>query len=204
MSPTLVSIFVYLYGLVGSLYAAICLLRVLLQLSRANYYNPISQFIVKATQPVTKVLRSFIPTWKRLDLAGVAWCLLFQLIAIELAALILLQTFINPVLALSWGAIGLLSLLISIFYFGMIVLIIASVATLLGGAPIRHPALDLLTQIMAPVLQPLQRLIPPIGGLDLSPILLFVFLNVCRIILMNLENAAGLLGGSRVLVPGLF
>jgi len=196
-------IFIYLFGLFGTLYATICLLRVLLQLSRADYYNPLSQFVIKATKLPVKLLRTAIPSWRNLDLAGLVWCLLFQLIAIELAALIIFQTAVSPLTALAWGATGLLSLLVYIFYFGMIILIIVSFATLLGGMHIQHPALNLLHQIMAPVLKPLQRLIPPISGLDLSPLLLFVMLQIFRILITSLAASTGLHGIFKVLVPGI-
>ena len=189
---TFIEIFEYLFQILAGLYAAIALLRVLLQLSRADYYNPMSQFIVKATQPFVGPIRKIIPSWKNLDIAALVWCLAFQIVAIEIAALIIYQTYVNPLNAISWGAIGLLNLILDIFFFGLLGLIIISFATMLGGMHIRHPAIDLLHQLMSPVLRPFQRLLPPMGGLDLSPILVFLMINVLRIVVMNMAKAVEL------------
>lgn len=197
---TFTEIFVYLFQVLGSIYAAIALLRVLLQLSRADYYNAVSQVIIKATQPMVKPLRMVIPPWKNLDIAALLWCFLFQLIAIEIAALVVLQTLIDPITALTWGAIGLLNLTLDIFYFGLLALIIISFVVMLGGMHISHPALDLLRQLMSPVLTPFQKLLPPMGGFDLSPILVFLLINVIEIVVVNLANSAGLMA---LLVPGI-
>lgn len=200
---TFTQIFEYLFQVLAGFYAVIALLRVLLQLSRADYYNPMSQFIVKATQPVVGPLRKVIPSWKNLDIAALIWCLIFQVLAIELAALVLLQTFINPLTALTWGAVGLLNLILDIFFFGLLALIIISFAIMLGGMHIRHPIVDLLQQLMSPVLRPFQKLLPPMGGLDLSPILVFLLINVLRIIVINLANAVHLGREAAKLVPGI-
>lgn len=200
---TFVEIFEYLFGVLAGLYAAIALLRVLLQLSRADYYNPISQFIVKATQPVVGPMRKLIPPWKNLDIAALIWCFLFQIIAIEIAALVIYQTTIGPLQVMAWGAIGLLNLTLNIFYFGLLGLIIVSFVIMLGGVHISHPALDLLRQIMSPVLTPFQKLLPPMGGLDLSPILVFLTINVLKIVVADLATGANMTKAARLIVPGI-
>lgn len=197
---TLTEVFQYLFQVLAGFYAAITLLRVLLQLSRADYYNPMSQFIVKATQPFVGPIRKVIPSWKNLDLAALVWCFLFQVIAIEVAALVLFQTVVNPFTALTWGAIGLFNLTLNIFFVGLLAMIIISFAVMLGGMRISHPAVDLLQQLMSPVLLPFQRLLPSMGGLDLSPILVFLSINVLRILVENMASAVNL---ARVVVPGI-
>lgn len=197
---TFTEIFIYLFRALGGLYAAIALLRVLLQLSRADYYNPVSQAIVKATKPFVSPLRKFIPQWKNLDFAALAWCLIFQIIAIEVAALVIFQTPVNILSATIWGAVGLLNLSLNIFYYGLLALIIISFAVMLGGLQLAHPAIDLLRQLMSPVLTPFQRLLPPMGGFDLSPILVFLLINVLRIVVNNIAAGVQLVP---VLVPGI-
>ena len=197
---TLTQIFEYLFQVLTGFYAAIAMLRVLLQLSRADYYNPISQFIVKATQPVVGPLRKLIPAWKNVDFAALTWCLIFQIIAIEIACLVLFQTAINPLTALIWGGLGLLNLILNIFFFGLLGLIIISFVTLLGGMYIQHPALDLLRQLMMPVLAPFQKLLPPMGGLDLSPIIVFLTINVLKIAVTGMAQSVQLFP---VVVPGI-
>lgn len=197
---TFTEIFIYLFRALGGLYAAIALIRVLLQLSRADYYNPVSQAIVKATKPFVAPLRKIIPQWKNLDFAALLWCLIFQVIAIEVAALVIFQTPVNPLSAVVWGALGLVNLSLNIFYFGLIALIIISFAVMLGGLQIAHPAIDLLRQLMSPVLTPFQRLLPPMGGFDLSPILVFLLINVLKIIVENMARSVQLIP---LLVPGI-
>jgi len=200
---TLTQVFIYLFQVLGGAYATIALLRVLLQLSRVDYYNQMSQFIVKATQPVVGPLRKIIPPWRNLDIAAVIWCLVFQVIAIEIGAFIVFQTFINPLTALIWGAIGLLSLTLMIFYYGLIAIIIVSFVVMLGGMHISHPALDLLKQLMAPAMAPFQKLLPPMGGLDLSPFLVFMFIHVLQIVVSGFASSAGLIQNAKLIVPGI-
>lgn len=200
---TLTQIFIYLFQMLGGVYAAIAILRVILQLSRADYYNPASQFIVKATQPVVGPLRKIIPPWRNLDIAALIWCLLFQIIAIEIAALVVFQTYIDPLSALTWGVIGLLSMTLKIFYFGLLALIIISFVVMLGGMHISHPALDLLGQLMSPVLTPFRKLLPPMGGLDLSPILVFMLIHVLQIVVEGFARAADLGPTAKLVVPGI-
>ena len=200
---TLTQIFIYLFQVLGGAYAAIAILRVLLQLSRADYYNPVSQFIVKATQPIVGPLRKIIPPWRNLDIAALIWCLLFQIIAIEIAGLIVFQTFIDPVSALTWGAIGLLNMTLTIFFVGLIVLIVVSFAVLLGGMHISHPAVDLINQLMSPVLIPFRKILPPMGGLDLSPFLVFMLIQVMRLVVEGFARGAGLGQAIKLVVPGI-
>lgn len=197
---TLIQIFVYLFQVLTGFYAAVAMLRVLLQLSRADYYNPISQFIVKATQPVVGPLRKLVPAWKTIDFAALLWCLLFQILAIEIACLVLAGSPINPLTALIWGSLGLLNLMMNIFFFGLLGLIIVSFIALLGGTYISHPALDLLRQLMAPVLAPFQKILPPMGGLDLSPIIVFLTINVLKI---AISGMAGYVQLEHIVVPGI-
>lgn len=203
MDNTLTQVFIYVFQVLSGAYATIAVLRVLLQLGRADYYNPVSQFIVKATQPVVGPLGKLIPQWRNLDIAAVIWCLLFQVIIIEIGAFVIFKTFITPVDALIWGAIGLASLILKIFYFGLIAIIIVSFAIMLGGMHISHPALDLLRQLMAPAMAPFQKILPPMGGLDLSPFLVFMLIHVLEIVVTGFARSAGLSQEIRLIVPGI-
>lgn len=175
------NIALYIIQTLGGLYVFIALMRVFLQAARADYYNPVSQFIVKATQKPVSLLGKVIPSWKRIDLAAIVWVLLVQIIVTETAALSV-GLFVPITTALAWAAIASLHLFLTIIFWSMVVLIVMSFAVLLGGMMIQHPILDLLRQLMSPVMAPFQRLLPPMGGLDLSPILIFMLINVLQII----------------------
>ena len=109
--------------LVG-LYLLLVVLRFLLQLVRADFYNPISQFIVKATNPPLIPLRKVIPGWGGVDISSLVLALLVQAIAIVL--ILLLNGIQPPVQVAIWAGIGVLSLLLKIFFWGLLITVIAS------------------------------------------------------------------------------
>lgn len=164
--------------LVG-LYLLVVVMRFLLQLVRADFYNPISQFIVKATNPPLIPLRKIIPGWGGIDIASLVLALIIQAIAI---ALILLLNGIQPsVEVLLWAAIGLISLLLKIFFWGLLITVIAS-----WIAPNSYnPALILINQILEPAIQPIRKLMPDMGGIDLSPLIAFLLIQVLEILLVQ-------------------
>lgn len=183
---------------VGSLYLLVVLLRFLLQLARADYYNPLSQFIAKATNPLLLPLRRVVPGLFGLDLAALVLALAVQFITVFASAL--LVGYMNPLACLAWSAIGIASFVIYIYFVCMIAMIVLS-----WIAPhTRHPAAVLAVQLVVPLCAPFQRLIPPIGGIDLSPIVVFLALNIARILLENAAAAVGAVGVARHLIPGLF
>ncbi|MBC6429298.1 MAG: YggT family protein [Cellvibrionales bacterium] len=192
MDDTLRQLSLYLLQTLGGIYVFVALLRVWLQVGRADYYNPISQLVVRLTQGPVQGLARLVPAWGRIDLAAIFWVLIVQVILIEALALASGVGVIDLFTALAWAAIGSLNLLLDMLFWGMLILIVLSFTTLLGGGPLRHPVLDLLEQLMAPVSVPLQRILPPMGGLDLSPILLFMGIGMGRILLDGLAGGVGI------------
>lgn len=179
----------------GGLYVLVVMLRFLLQVARADFYNPLSQFVAKATNPLLLPLRRVIPGLLGLDLACLVLALAAQFATVFLSGLFV--GLLNPVAALAWSALGLASLVIYIYFACMIAMIIIS-----WVAPYtRQPAALLAIQLVRPLCAPVQRIIPPMGGIDISPIFVFLLLNVARVLI---ENAAAQLGAPRLLVPGLF
>ena len=118
---------IYIVQTLGSLYLLIVLLRFILQLVRADFYNPLSQFTVKATQPLLKPLRRIIPGFGGLDLASLALAILVQLV---LMVLVILIAGANPAAVglqlLVWAIIAVTSLFLKIFFFAMIISVILS------------------------------------------------------------------------------
>lgn len=180
----------YLIQTLGSLYLTIVVLRFLFQVVKADFYNPISQFIVKATNPLLLPLRRIIPGLMGIDLASLVLALILQFIVINISAL-LYGGFVNPIHALTWGLVGIFSLMVEMYFWGLIAMIIIS-----WVAPQSyHPAVLLLRQLVEPVMTPFRKLLPPMGGLDLSPLLAFMALNVVRIVVSHLANSTGLPAG---------
>lgn len=165
----------------GSLYLLIVLLRFILQLVRADFYNPLSQFVVRATHPLLRPLRRIIPSLGGLDLASVVLALLVQLVVMALTLLLAYGTTGNPLQLLVWSVIGVTGLFLKIFFFALLISVILS-----WVAPGSYnPGAQLVNQICEPVLAPFRRLLPNLGGLDISPIFAFLALQLLDMLVIN-------------------
>lgn len=166
---------VFIIQTLGSLYLLIVLMRFILQLVRANFYNPLCQFVVKATQPLLKPLRRVIPSLFGLDMSSLVLALLLQmLLFVVILMLNGYQAF--TVLLLPWALIGIFSLFLKIIFWSMIISVILSWVA--PGS--RSPGAELVYQITEPVLAPFRRLIPNLGGLDISPIFAFIAIQLLQ------------------------
>jgi YggT family protein len=181
-------IFGYLIQTLLSLYLLAMLLRFLLQLARADFYNPICQFLVKVTNPLVVPLRRVIPGFAGLDMASLVLALLLQLAGIVALLLINGLGLPNILLLLAWSALGVVGLLVNIYFFALLAMIILSWVA--PGS--RHPAIYLLFQITEPVMAPFRKMLPAMGGMDFSPILVFILINVIQIALRHMAAAIGL------------
>ena len=94
----------------------------------------------------------------------------------------------DPLVLLLWGVVGVLGLLVNFYFFALIAMIVVS--WIAPGS--RHPAIELIWQISEPVMAPFRTLLPNMGGIDFSPILVFVTLNVLQIALRHLAMSVGL------------
>lgn len=169
----------FLIQTLGGLYIMAVLVRFLLQLVRADFYNPISQAIVKITSPLLNPLRKIIPGYGGIDMASLVLALVLQILLIY--ALFMVAG--APVAQLPFPAILVRSLvelgleLLNIYMFSLIVIAIAS-----WVAPNSYnPGLMLLHQITEPLSSRIRKVIPPLGGLDFS-------LMVLVIIIVTLKN----------------
>ena len=166
---------IFVIKTLGSLYLLIVLLRFILQLVRANFYNPLCQFIVKATQPLLKPLRRVIPSMFGLDMSSLVLALIVQMVLI--AVILLLKGFeVDLLLLVPWALIAIFSLFLSVLFYAMIISVILS-----WVAPGSHnPGAELVAQITEPVLAPFRRIIPNLGGLDISPIFAFIVIQLLQ------------------------
>ncbi|MHC8302908.1 MULTISPECIES: YggT family protein [unclassified Pseudomonas] len=172
---------VYVLQTLGSLYLLIVLLRFVLQLVRANFYNPLCQFAVKATQPLLKPLRRIIPSMFGLDMSSLVLAILVQLALMALTLLLTYGTIGNPLQLLIWSLIGVTALFLKIFFFALIISVILS-----WVAPGSHnPGAELVNQICEPALAPFRKIVPNLGGLDISPILAFMVLKLIDMLVIN-------------------
>lgn len=163
-------------------------LRFLLQLARADFYNPISQFLARLTNPLVLPLRRVVPSLGGLDLSSLLLALVLQMAAI--VALLALNGVGPPNigLLLVWSVLGVVGLVVNIYFFALLAMIILS-----WIAPTsRHPALLLLFQLTEPVMAPFRKMLPNMGGLDFSPILVFILINIIQIALRHMAAGVGL------------
>ena len=172
---------VFLIQTLFGIYEVIILLRFLLQLVRADFYNPISQFIVKATSLPLRPLRRIIPGIAGIDVASLV--LLLVVVIVELLLLSVVANLPMPTLPgiIVLAVVELLKLLIYVFLFSVFVLAILSWVSP-GGY---NPVANLLYQITAPLLRPARRLLPPMGGLDLSPMVVMIVLYLMILLVIH-------------------
>lgn len=167
----------FIVDLLGKIYISIILLRFLLQMARADFYNPISQFIVKVTHPLLKPIRRVIPSIGKQDIASLVLAYLVEIVVVSIICLIIGQPII-PALTLI-PIIALIYLIRAIFY--LLFLLFIGNAILSWIAPdSRSPAAILIYQVCSFILAPLRRIIPPIGIFDITPmiaLILLFFLN---------------------------
>lgn len=174
MSSALTESLFYIIRTIGSLYLLLVLLRFLFQLVRADFYNPISQTIAKATNPLLMPLRKVVPGYRGIDFASLVLALLVQALIIQILFFIAGQGFVGVLSLLGWSLVGILKTFASIYFWGLIIVIVAS-----WIAPFsQNPALVLVRQVIEPAMAPLRKIIPPLGVIDLSPIVAFMILHV--------------------------
>ncbi len=178
----------YLVETAASLYLILIILRGMLQTARADIYNPISQFVVRATNGPLTLLHRVIPNMRRVDPA--LWLLALLIQAVAISATLLLAGFGLPniLLLLVWSAIGVIGLLVNAYLIAMVIMIVVSWVA--PGS--RHPAIVLTYQVTEPVMAPVRRMLPDMGGLDFSPILVFIVINIIQIALRHMAAAVGL------------
>ena len=180
---------VFLIQTVFGFYILAVMLRCLLQWVRADFYNPLVQFLVRITNPPLLPLRRIIPGYRGLDLASVALAFALQLVEVLLVTLLFGRPLgVGGLLLLT--VMELLKLLINIYLWGVIIQVVLS---WVNPDPY-HPAARVLAQLTAPLLRPARRWLPPISGVDLSPMLVVVALIFLSLLL---QDFLGLLTGLR-------
>ncbi len=171
---------VFLIETIFGLYIGAVLLRLLLQWVRADFYNPLSQAIVKVTNPVLRPLRRVIPALGKLDTASVVLMLALQLINTWLVATLLGAA--PGFFALLIVAVA--ELLKKLVYLYIFAIVIQAVASWIAPGSY-NPVLGLIETLTAPLMRPVRRVLPPLGGLDLSPLVVIVLLQLALMLVVT-------------------
>lgn len=172
----------FLISTLFDLYIMVVMLRIWLQASRADFYNPFSQFIVKATQPVVAPLRRVIPSIGSIDLATILFA--YILCVLKFVALVLVNSSGSFVFSADFLFLGLLSLLKAAGGLLFWVLLIRAILSWVGQG--RSPIEYVFHQLTEPMLAPIRRILPAMGGFDLSVLVLFIALQFANFLMGDL------------------
>jgi YggT family protein len=173
------------------LYILLVLLRFLLQMLRADFYNPVSQFIVKLTTYPLKVLRRIIPSVGGQDTAAIVLCLVliygkFLLLRLLSIPAVQIGGVMAPLTGVSYAGLlvfciaDLIALILTVFLVAVIIQVILSWIN--PGQ--YNPVIGLVHKLSDPVLKPIRKLIPSLGGLDLSPLFATLALLVAKMLIV--------------------
>lgn len=168
---------VFLVKTLFEFYLLILMVRLILAYVQANYFNPITRFIVKLTQPLVAPLRRMIPNYRRIEFSTLLLIIIFEVIKI---ALLFTLTIGLPNLAMliPIALIETIKLLLQTLFYAILLQALMS-----WFQPGETPATQLLRQISSPILHPLQRVIPPVSGFDITPIPALLLLQLLLILL---------------------
>ncbi|HZN46905.1 MAG TPA: YggT family protein [Ramlibacter sp.] len=170
----------FLLDVVAGLLGGACLLRLYMQYQRIPFGNPVGRFIFALTDWIVLPIRKLLPGYKKWDFSSLVAAYILELVQFSILALLIGAGFASvPGLAL----FGLVRLVIS----GAIGLVI--VYAILSWVQADSPIVDVIDRLTAPMLRPFRKVIPLVGGFDLSPLALLVVLQVAAIIVANLQGA---------------
>ncbi len=164
----------FLISTIIGFYIILLLLRFLLQVVGADFYNALSQFLVKVTNPLVVPMRRYIPGLYGLDMSTLLLAYLLQ--CIETGVMVFLSTSAFPLVAILWFALG--QLLGLFLYIYMIAIIIQAVMSWINPMQNYHPISALISQLTEPVIRPVRKFVPPFSGIDFSPFVVLIVINL--------------------------
>lgn len=175
---------VFLIGAILNAYVMIVLLRLILPFVQANFYNPLSQLVIKYTNPLVKPLRKFIPVFRKVDTA-----VLFLLFAVQVFKILLFISINHGGLGSVFGVFvwvvgDTLDQIVNLYFYAIILRVVMSWVAM-GGYIGVSPLQEILFLLTEPLLSPIRRLLPLIQGIDLSPLLVLLGLKALELLVVN-------------------
>lgn len=177
MPSNVTSAIVFIVNAVTSLYLLVLLLRFWMPFLQADFRNPLAQGILRLTSPLVVPVRRIVPPLGRLDTATVLVAFVIQYITVFLLLIIVGQTAGFVPIAVT-AVVKLVVLSINLFVYAIFIRVILSWVA--QGA--YNPATAIIATLTEPVLRPFRRLLPPMGGFDLSPIIAIILLLAATIV----------------------
>ena len=169
-----------IFNTIAGLYLLFVVARFLLQVAKADFYNPISQAVFKATDPMVRIFRNFIPGYRGIDFSSLILAFVVQFIAISVTIFLYGGSIPSVSFIITWSFIGVINFIVLFYYYALIASIVMSFVMMFSGNMNPHPILSLVWQITEPIMSPVRRIIPPMGGLDFSPIFIFLIIGLIR------------------------
>jgi len=168
------------------IYLLVVLLRLVLQLTRADFYNPISQGVVKATNTPVLTIRKIIPSVGRIDSASVVFAVL-----VKLSSMIVLDLLFDRLNSsenyIFLSSLGVIYALFDLYFWAVLLTVILSWVS----PNANHPGALLVFQITAPLYNFVRGFIPSLGGLDISPIFIILGITFMKQLLVMLAQSWG-------------
>lgn len=183
----------FILGILFNLYATVVAVRFVMQVVRADYYNPLAQAVVKVTDPLLKPLRRVVPSIKQYDTASLLLCfgvlflklIIFKYLSLGAVPAIGLNGLFGQLPVAKLGILAILDVIhqfFNVFIYALIIQAILSWIPNAGGNPVQ----GLVSSISEPILRPLRNLIPPIGGIDLTVFFTIIGLFAIRIFVIGI------------------
>lgn len=170
---------IFLIEVIFNLYLLAVLLRCLFQVCRVDFYNPLSQTLIKITSPLLNPLRKIIPGFGGIDLAAILLALIIAALKYLLIIALQGQTATAQLLLVA-AVYEVVSLTLNIFLFAIIIQVILS-----WVAPGQHNPITLIIhQLTQPLLRPIRQVMPDLGGIDLSPMVALVLIQIFKMLLL--------------------
>lgn len=170
---------IFIVDTVLSLYILAVVLRFLLQWTRADFYNPLAQFLVKITHPVLKILRRYIPSAGKIDTSSIVFALGLQMLSdFSVLALKGMSISIGALTLLAFSE--LISLFIDIFIYAVFGRAILS--WLNPGS--FNSVSSVLVSLTEPLLDTCRKFVPDFGGIDISPLAALILLQLVKVVIL--------------------
>ena len=170
-------------------------------MQKADFYNPVSQAVIKVTDPVVRIFRPFVPGYKGMDFSSLLLAVIIEFVLIY-TLIYLNEEYRMPGIGsiITWAIGGVILFIINIYYFAIIAAIVMSFIMMFSGTVNPHPILRLIWQLTDPVMAPVRKVLPPMGGLDFSPIIIFIGI---QILIGVLKQAFGINSVVAIFVVGV-
>lgn len=170
----------FLLSVVVEFYTMLILLRIMMQIAKVDFYNPISQFIIHVTNPPLTPLRRLIPGLWGVDFAALLLAFLVQILGFVLLMALKGGLSSNVLAFVMYAIFGVIDIALQIVFFAILAQIVIS-----WVAPNSyHPVVVLIRQLGEPIMAPFRRLIPPFGGLDFSPMIAILIIHILQNIVL--------------------